>query len=54
MSKKNSAVYYVNSKNNLGKCIKTIVKSTKFNFQKYIYERENSKSFKKLFNNLSI
>ena len=53
-SKKNSAVYYVNSKNNLGKCIKTIVKSTKFNFQKYIYERENSKSFKKLFNNLSI
>lgn len=47
----NEAIYYVNKKNNLLKCINTIFKSKKINFNKYIYKGASEKNIKKLFLN---
>ncbi len=46
-NKRNSAVYYLNDENNLLTCIKTIKKSKKINFSKYISKSDFKDNIKK-------
>ena len=51
--KKNSALYYINNKSNLIKCIQTINDSNKFNFEKFVYKSKGN-NFKKIFEKYNI
>ncbi len=49
VSKKNSPIYYVNSKKSLIQCIKTIQKSNNIYFNKFIYQDQTNQNISKLF-----